>query len=352
MNLADKLKEFMAKQQTTEPTTISESVLLVDGLNRYMSCFAATPTMNDNGDHIGGITGFLKSLGMTIRRFKPTRVVIVFDGKGGSQYRRGLFKDYKSQRKTMTKLNRTYGFDSLESEHNSQKWQLITLVEMLRCLPLTVMAPENVEADDALAYLAQEISSRGSKVILMSSDKDFLQLVNEDITVWNPVTEVMYNADRVVEKYGIHPHNFLLYRAITGDKSDNIPGIDGIKEKTLAKYFPQLRDDVPRDIDYLITEAQRMVEATKKPPVALKTLLDGKDQLELNFKLMRLDDVAMSGATRIKVLDAYDAPPTHLNKLDLIRLLTSIRAMSAFGRFDDWIASTFLQLHWFATREK
>jgi DNA polymerase I len=352
MNLADKLKQFMATQEVeSQPSSIREKVLIVDGLNSYLRCFAATPTMNDNGDHVGGIVGFLKSIGATIRNKKPTRVIVFFDGKGGSQKRRELFKGYKDNRRTMTKLNRTYGFDSIDSEQTSQKWQLLVLVEALKCLPVTVIIPENVEADDGIAYAAQEIVDRGGSVIIMSNDKDFLQLVNESISVWNPVTERMFTPPQVVEKYGIHPNNFLLYRAVTGDKSDNIPGVEGIKEKTLAKYFPELKESVPRDITYLITEAERITSATKKPPVTMQTLLASREQLELNYKLMRLDDVAMSGAARIKILDAIDAARPRLNKIELIRILNSIKSMTAFGRFDDWISGTFLQLHWFATKE-
>lgn len=344
LNLADKFKQFSAGELKTQPITTGGSVLLVDGLNTYLRAFAATPTMDDDGEHIGGITGFLLSVGATIRMFKPSRVFIVWDGANGSQRRRAMFKDYKSNRRHMTKLNRTYDFASIEDEQKSMKWQWGLLIQILRNLPVTVIAQDNVEADDVIAYLAQIVDERDGKAIIVSTDKDFLQLVNDNIVVWNPIKKKMYNPERVVEDYGFHPNNFLLYRAVTGDNSDCIPGVKGIKEKTLLKYFPELSEETPRDIDFLFEVAENIMLEKKKPPVALKTLVESKDQLKLNYSLMRLDDVAMSGHTRGTILRYFESEPNSYNKAQLTKLLRYNKLIGALGNYETWLQTTFVPL--------
>lgn len=300
--------------------------------------------MNDDGDHVGGITGFLLSIGATIRMFKPSRVVVVFDGAGGSQRRRAMFSDYKGSRRNMTKLNRTYDFKTLEEEKEAMKWQLMLLAEILRCLPVTTMAPDLVEADDVLAYLAQTVVGRGGDAIVVSTDKDFLQLVSEHISVWNPIKKKMYTPERVVEDYGFHPNNFLMYRAVTGDKSDCIPGVDGIKEKTLLKFFPEFVTSHKLDIKFLFESAEKQAAEKKKIPVALQSLLDSRSIVERNISLMRLDDVAMSGTTRLSVLDKFEAPINEYNKMQLTKLLMNHKLMTAINNYEVWLQTTFVPL--------
>lgn len=344
INYAEKFFQFSASV-SEQPTDKNGRVLFFDGLNTYLRAFAATPTMDEEGEHVGGITGFLMSVAATVRQFRPTRVVIVFDGAGGSQRRRALFKDYKSNRRNMTKLNRTYDFETLEEEKESQKRQLLTLIQMLDHLPVTVMAPELVEADDEIAYLAQTVVERGGQAIIVSTDKDFLQLVNEDITVYNPVKKKRYTVNNIVEDYGFHPNNFLMYRMVTGDDSDNIPGVDGIKEKTLLKYFPELAQDTPIDLDHVLKKAEDIAaERGKKTPVVINTLIESRELLERNHRLMRLDDVAMSGNSRVKALDLFDAKPSPMSKYEFQKWCIKLKIIHTFGNFDTWFASTWAPL--------
>ena len=345
MNLAEKLKEFSANHGGIEPINRDSKVLLVDGLNSYLRCFAATPTMNEDGDHVGGMTGFMRSIAMTIRQFKPTRCIIVFDGKGGSQRRREIFKDYKANRKSMTKLNRTYDFQTIDEEGDSQKRQLLMLVKALQFLPVTIVAPDNVEADDVLAYFATLTKERGGEAIIMSTDKDFLQMVTEGIKVWNPVRKKLYDEDVVVSEYGIHPHNFIIFRTIDGDDSDNIPGVKGIGPATLKKYFPELASSAPVPWAHIYAVAESLDNK------ASKLLLNSKDLLERNTSLMRLDEQHMSGTTRSKVLQQFDAPIPVLNKLGLTQLLVHDRLLGAFNNLDEWLMNTFVPLTRFSNKD-
>lgn len=345
MNLAEKLKEFSATHGGIEPIDRNSKVLLVDGLNSYLRCFAATPTMNEDGDHVGGMTGFMRSIAMTIRQFKPSRCVIVFDGKGGSQRRREIFKDYKGNRKSMTKLNRTYDFQTLDEESQSQKRQLLMLVKALQFLPVTIIAPDNVEADDVLAYFANLTVERGGEAIVMSTDKDFLQLVTDGIKVWNPVKKKLYDEEKVLEEYGIHPHNFIIFRTIDGDDSDNIPGIKGIGPATLKKNFPELANSAPVPWDHIYAAAESLNNK------AAKLILNNKNLLERNTSLMRLDEQHMSGNTRSKVLQQFDGPIPPLNKLGLTQMLAHDKLLGAFANLDEWLMNTFVPLTRFSNKE-
>ena len=110
--------------------------------------------------------------------------------------------------------------------------QLARGLEYFECLPLTILTVEGAEADDVIAYTAEQVLS-DSEVIIMSTDKDFLHLVDDRVRVWSPTKKKLYNKDKLLEEYGIPAHNFLMYRMIEGDKSDNIGGINGIGIKTL-----------------------------------------------------------------------------------------------------------------------
>lgn len=351
MDLIKKLQEF--NQQHEEHSVFSnrdEKVLLVDGLNSFIRCFAATPTMNDNGDHVGGTTGFLRSLGLTIRQFKPSRCVIIFDGMGGSQRRRAIFKDYKGQRRSMERLNRTYDFQTSEEEYDSRKYQLKLLIQALQYLPVTIIAPDNVEADDVIAYFANLVADRGGESIIMSTDKDFLQLVNDKITVWNPIKKKMYTVDAILNEYGVHPNNFIILRTIEGDKSDNIPGIKGIGSATLKKNFSELAGSDPIPWDHIFAVAEEIV-SNKKATKAAQSILDNKSLLERNTSLMRLDEQHMSGMTKINVLDCFDGSIAPLNKLGLTRLFVRDRLIGSFTNLDEWVTTTFAPLSRFSSKD-
>jgi DNA polymerase I len=346
MSLFERFQKFQQAQAAAKPLvdSLTEKVLLVDGLNTYIRYFAATPTMNDDGEHAGGITGFLRGIAYMISVFKPSRVVVVFDGPGGSHRRRTIFPDYKGKRRTMTKLNRTYDFQTLEQEKESQKWQLMVLASLLNCLPVTVMTIDLVEADDTIAYLASLISERGNKAIILSTDKDFLQLVDENVSIWNPVKKKLYTPDSVLEDYKFHPSNFLLYRTVTGDNSDCIPGVEGIKEKTLLKFFPELATSEKQSLDLLMESATKQLADKKKAPVALQAFVNSQELLERNLRLMRLDEVAMSGTTKMEALKQFESPPNEYNKLQLTKILQSHKLMSAFPGYETWLQTSFVPL--------
>ena len=297
-------------------------VLIIDGLNTFIRCWSSIPTMNEDGDHIGGVTGALKSIGYAIRQTQPSRVVVVFDGQGGSKRRKKVFSGYKAQRdKNKLRVNRQYAdLMNDEDERESMKRQFVWLNEMLDGLPLTTMIYDGVAADDI---------------------KDFLQLVNDTTIVWSPTKKKMYNTKMVKEEYGIESKNLLLYRVLDGDKSDNIPGVYGCGIKTLVKRFPEITEEKKLSVDDLLELAEVKVEETKGKIKIYKDILKSKRQILLNEDLMQLDDVDISGQIKMKTLDRFNEPIKPLNKMDFMKILLKYKSLGSFGDINDWLKITF-----------
>ena len=177
-------KEMFNKLSETPTKDVNDKVMIVDGLNLFIRCFGAVPTLNDDGEHVGGVTGCLLSLGALIRKNKPTRVLMVFDGKGGSHRRKKMYKGYKEGRTGLTKVNRLVGYEDLEDQAESMKSNFNTLIKYLELLPVDLCYIDYIEADDIMAYAARHIFKK--EVLIVSSDKDFLQLVDDRISVYLP----------------------------------------------------------------------------------------------------------------------------------------------------------------------
>ena len=318
--------------------TLNDRVLIIDGMNTFIRSFAAIPTMDENGNHIGGVTGFLKSVGYVIRKFKPSRVYVIFDGKGGSKRRREIYPDYKSGRKPLTRLNRTYDMTTEQDEQDLMRYELVIVAKALMKLPITTITLDHVEADDIISYIAQHVVENGGESIIYSTDKDFLQLVGDGIKVWNPVRKKTYIPETVLEDYTIHPNNFLLYRALTGDTSDNLPGIKGLGMKTLLKFMPGFATEEKLTLDDVITVAE-----SSKSKVILK-IVDQKENIQRNLILMSLLSVMMSDNNKLKVLNKINKPQLFLKKYDLTKLLIETNILPSMQNYDSWVVSTFNSL--------
>jgi 5'-3' exonuclease len=324
--------------------TYNSRVLLVDAMNLFIRSYAAVPSMDDDGNHIGGMVGFLKSLGLAIRTFKPTRCVVVFDGKGGSQRRRKIFPQYKANRKPPVRLNRAYDMTTDEQEKENMKWQLVKLIEMLECLPLTILALDNVEADDVIAYLSQLVTTDGGKSIIYSTDKDFFQLASENVKIYNPVKKKTFDVDVILEDYGIHPVHFHFFRALNGDKSDNIDGVKGVGETTLKKYLPEIADPSQQiTLDFI----EQKYADVKKVPKMIQNILGNKDIVERNMVLMNLHEGIMSNEARLKVANMFNNKSITFNKYDLTKRMIDSKLFGAFPNYDSWITQTFIPLNRF-----
>ena len=257
---------------------VNNRVLIVDGLNLYLRAFAVNGALNDNGVPVGGLTGFLRSLAYAIREVNPTRVIIAYDGQGGSQNRRKIHPEYKANRKPGKRITRWDAFKNATEEKDAMKIQFSRLIEYLDFLPINVISIDKIEADDTIAYIAHTLLDED--VTILSADQDFLQLVNERITVWSPTKKKFYTPRMVEADYGVPAHNFLMYKVLMGDKSDNIEGVKGLGPKKLPKIVPDLLTQTTLDLDFILEHASKGEEPMHK------RIVESIDQLHLNKELM------------------------------------------------------------------
>ena len=320
---------------TPEEKHPNDRVLLIDGLNIFLRAFAVNGSLNEKGVPVGGITGFMKSLAFAIREMEPTRVIVVYDGAGGSKRRRKIKSDYKANR-TPKRVTKFDAFNSLEEEKEAMKIQFRRLLSYLELLPIDVYSIDNVEADDVIAYLAQNVLE--NEVIIMSADQDFLQLVNDRIVVWSPNKKKYYTEEQIFTEYGIPAHNFLMYKCLMGDKSDNLEGIKGLGPKKVAKVIPEI---VGREInlDYLVHYA------STQDSLMHKRIVENKVNLETNEKMMSLKDPLMSGQIKIHLNDLHARPMNLLHRNDFINLYNNDYMGNNLQNPDIWLTDHFLKLN-------
>ena len=320
---------------------IKKEILICDGTNSYLRAFSADPTLNSNGVHIGGITGFLKSIGFAIKMFKPDRCVVVFDGVGGSIKRRKIFSEYKNHRRTKIRLNRIYEDDtSLENSENSMKKQLQRLVIYLQKFPVNIISLDNVEADDTIAYLTLDCFKDWNSTIL-SADKDFLQLVNDHIKVWSPTKKRIYGLDDVLNEYGVSASNFVYLRTLMGDKSDNISAIPGCGLKTVIKTFPMLGDG-PIRLNVLKDHSDANKGGRYK---VYDTIIEHWSDVERNYALMQLTETSLTTIAQLHVKSVLDNPIPKLNKFELARMVGEDGISTFIQDFPRWLNEVWFKLN-------
>lgn len=345
----DRLQKIFAENKGVGPASKDDNVLIIDGLNTFIRVFSAVPALNDNGQHVGGVIGFLKSVGANIRQFQATRCIIVFDGAGGSTRRRKLYPDYKGNRKNKNSLNRYEEFKDLVDEQESMRLQFSRLIQYFDALPVTVIAIDNIEADDVIAYITKQYySDVDNKVTIVSTDRDFLQLVNDRTHVWSPVKKKLYTPEKIQEEFGLLTENYLLYRMMSGDASDNIPGISGVGLKTLIKRFPDIVKK-PLTFEDIIVKAEQEIDNGSQIKL-FKEIANNEDILDRNFKLMQLDDVDISGHSKLSIQKLMDEEVSPINRKEFRNLFLEDKLYANIKNVDQWLRDTFNRLNIYARK--
>ena len=292
-------------------------LLIIDGMNCFVRNYVVSPQLDIDGKPIGGLTGFLRSIQKEIRRAKPDRVVIAWEGPGGSQARREKNKNYKLGRKA-PKLNREYEFSSPEEERENKYEQVIRLTEYLDHLPVLQLAVENVEADDVIAWLCHCNEFNEWQKVIISNDQDFLQLCDDKTILLRPgKNEQVLNKNKVLEQYGIHPRNFAWARAIVGDKSDNLDGIKGLGLKTVAKRFPFLSENK----DYTLSDILTHAKNNKSKVKAYQNVAESEEIIASNYEIMQLYTSTISSQGVQKLKYALKNDGVNLNRSQIRTML-------------------------------
>ena len=348
MNKYQELFKKLREEKENGPSDVNDHIMVFDGLNTFIRAFGATPSVNEDGDHIGGITGFLFSIGKAIRDFRPSRCVIVFDGRGGSARRKKIYGDYKGNRANKTRLRRHdhQNFATIEDEQEAMRYQFSRLVSYLDNLPVTFLSIDGIEADDTIAYIAQMYQDTAKKVTIVSTDRDFYQLISPTLQVWSPIKKKMYDTETLLEEFGVHPNNYVVYRTFTGDTSDNIPGVDGFGPKTILKTFPELADSQEFTLEDLQSKcnAKRLLKEGK----SFQKVLDSYDIIEKNYQLMniKLLNIPAQNSSTIRGIMQQSIPT--LNKIEFQRLFMEDKMWTTMKNLPEWLNSTWLSLNAFA----
>ena len=312
-------------------------VLIIDGMNNFIRCYVVDPTMDINGNPIGGVTGFLKTLQKNIRETSPDMVVVCWEGVNGSQRRRQINKNYKLGRKP-PRLNRQYDITPEEQKENKIQQQ-IRLIDYLEQMPVVQLSADGTEADDVIAWAVQTRFFDGWQKLILSNDKDFYQLCDDDTIIIRPTSKEIINKKRLIEESGIHPRNFGLARSIVGDKSDNLIGVSRVGLATVAKRFPFLKEAKDYTLEDVLLHA-RENEAQVK---AYASIAESKDLIETNYQIMQLYTPVISAQSRTKLSWGVENTSKLVNK-------TKIRVML----MQDGIASLNLDqmLAYFKNQER
>jgi 5'-3' exonuclease len=300
-------------------------ILIIDALNMYFRAYIVDPSLSTNGQPIGGTKGFLKILQKLTRETKPDQIVIAWDGAGGSQRRKSVDKNYKEGRKPI-RLNREIRNLSENEEMENKIWQQTRLVEYLNCMPICQIMLPAIEADDVIAHVVGMPSLKGWQKVIVSSDKDFYQLCDDETVLHRPIQKVVLNKLRIVEEHGIHPLNFALARAVAGDKSDNLKGVGGVGLATISKRFPFLAEEKSYTIDELVDYCDDCENKLK----VHHNILAGRDIIEKNYRLMQLYSPSLSPQAKNIIRHTVEDVALELNKTEVLKMMN----VDGFGVFD------------------
>lgn len=305
----------------------SNRVMIVDQLNMFFRAYIVDPSLSSNGQPIGGIKGCLKILQKLCKDIKPDKIVICWDGAGGSAKRRSINKGYKEGRKPL-RLNRDIRTLSEEQERENKAWQQMRVIDYFNQLPVIQFMYTGVEADDVISYVKSSAEFDGWQKVIVSSDKDFYQLVDDETVIFRPTQKEVVTRVTLDEKFGIAPENFALARAIVGDPSDNLHGIKGAGLKTVAKRFPFLSENKSYNLNDL---REYCVTQTEETNIKLyPNILDAADVVSRNYKMMQLYSPMLSIDAKKDISNVLSEADLSFNKTEFKTMMIS----DGFGEYN------------------
>jgi DNA polymerase-1 len=291
-----------------------KKILIIDFLNLFIRSYVVNPSISKQGQPVGGIVGVFKSLQKISRETKPDKIIICHDGPGGSMKKKALHKDYKEGRNPL-RLNRNTQVLDDKQEFENRIWQQFKTFDYLNFCPVIQLMEENVEADDIISYVVQHKNHKNYVKVIVSSDKDFIQLLDDKTILMRPVQEEILNKNRVIEEFKIHPNNFALARSIVGDKSDNLDGVRGVGLVNLAKKFQWLAEEERYTTDDIFEKC----ENTKEGGKIFESILAEKEKICLNYQIMQLYQPNMSLQSQRKSDYVLDNFIPEFNKTEFLK---------------------------------
>jgi len=193
-------------------------LMIVDALNMFIRAYITNPTLSPNGQPVGGVVGTINILQKLIKQTQPDQIIICWDGENGSKKRKSMNSNYKEGRNPI-RLNRDVRNLDENQELENKIWQQTRLAEYFNNLPIIQFMYPNIEADDLISYVATHSHYRDWQKVIVSSDKDFIQLVNDKTILFRPIQEQILTTKKILTEFGVHPNNITSTRAAASNTS-------------------------------------------------------------------------------------------------------------------------------------
>lgn len=254
---------------------MKKSLVLVDGTSYLYRAFHALPPLsNSRGEPTGAIYGVISMLRKLIKDTQPEYIAVVFDAKGKT-FREELYSAYKAHRPAMP--------DELQQ-------QIEPLYAIVRSLGLATIIHPGVEADDVIGTLAECALQQHLSVLISTGDKDFAQLVGEQISLVNTMTNTQLDRQGVIDKFGVNPEQITDYLSLIGDSVDNVPGIPNVGPKTAAKWLNQYGNlaSLIKNADKIKGKVGENLKANLAQLPLSRQLVTIKKDVDIDFNLEQL----------------------------------------------------------------
>lgn len=264
-------------------------LILVDGSSYLYRAFHALPALaNSKGFPTGAVYGVVNMLKRLIADYQPEYMAVVFDAKGKT-FRDEIYAEYKATRQEMP---------------NDLAKQIEPIHQIIRSMGLPLIMIEGVEADDVIGTLAAHASKAKMKTLISTGDKDIAQLVDQDVTLINTMTNSVLNPDTVKEKFGVPPERIIDYLTLVGDTSDNIPGVPQVGPKTAAKWINEhgSLDNIIANADKVTGKVGENLRASLAQIPLTKTLVTIKCDVTLPIEFT---DLIVKPADKKALHDLY-----------------------------------------------
>ncbi len=286
------------------------SLFIVDGHSMIYRAYYALirrPLLNKKGMNTSAIYGFLRILFHMLKKFSPRYMIISFD-TGKPNFRHKMYKEYKATRKKMPE---------------DMAYQIPYIKDAVKFLGIPQIEIENFESDDVIAYLSKKFSKE-KNIYILTRDKDLLQLINDKIKIIQPETKsskeefTLITEKEVKEKYGIEPQYIIDYLSLTGDTSDNIPGVKGIGPVAATKLIQEFHtiENLYNNIDKITNKSIREKLLNSKENAFLSKSLIKLANNDIDLKI-NLNDMELKAPDKEKILKLFD-------ELDIKSLLKEI----------------------------
>ncbi len=302
------------------------------------SFHGAKNTYTTKFGHIGGLYSFFTTIRKLIKQYSINKVVLCWDGENGGIYRYRIDRNYKANRKSK-KWHEKIVLSENEIRREKEKDESI-LKQRKRIqayaeeLFLRQIEVDEVEADDLIAAYCIKYNNK-EELYIYSNDRDFAQLLDLNITIIFPNIDVPITKRNFYTEFGYHYGNALIFKIMCGDTSDNVKGIQGVKEPTLLKHFPEAKakETTVREICKKADELnKKRVSEGKKPLKVLENIVGGVERYKINYKLVNLRNPLLNEQAEedLLQLEMPLSPKGRSSKI-LYRMMVEDDFLSVFG---------------------